>query len=80
VARHVQLDVIFNNAGIGGNLYGRCSAPQTLKAAIIVNAKTRSNTRHGFYVENPCGKKSQRQSAIFTMMRELQRTEYNEPS
>jgi hypothetical protein len=34
--------------------------------------KTRSNTRHDFYVENPCGKNHERQSAIFTMMRELQ--------
>jgi hypothetical protein len=44
------------------------------------NAKTRSNTRHDFYVENPCGKNHGRQSAIFTIMRELQRMEYNEPS
>jgi hypothetical protein len=40
------------------------------------NAKIRSNTRHNFYVEYPCGKNHGRQSAIFIMIRELQRREY----
>jgi hypothetical protein len=31
-------------------------------------------------MENLCGKNHGRQSTIFTIMRELQRREYNEPS
>jgi hypothetical protein len=44
------------------------------------NAKTRSNTRHDFYVENPCGKKPQAPTDDLHYERELQRREYNEPS